>query len=65
MLQRNLLYTAVTRGREVVVIVGDAASIDRAVRTSRSGERVTRLRRLLRPGGETQQLAQRADVRRR
>lgn len=52
MLQRNLLYTAVTRGREVVVIVGDRASIDRAVRTSRAGERVTRLGALLRRGRE-------------
>ena len=49
MLQRNLLYTAVTRGREVVVIVGDRASIARAVQTSRNGERVTRLRQLLSP----------------
>jgi exodeoxyribonuclease V alpha subunit len=48
MLQRNLLYTAVTRGKEVVVLVGDRASIERAVRTSRSGERVTRLGHLLR-----------------
>ena len=47
MLQRNLLYTAVTRGRDVVIVVGDRAAIDRAVRTSRAGERVTRLRRLL------------------
>lgn len=47
MLQRNLLYTAVTRGREVVVIVGDRASIARAVETSRNGERITRLRHLL------------------
>jgi exodeoxyribonuclease V alpha subunit len=48
MLQRNLLYTAVTRGKEVVVIVGDRTAIDRAVRTSRAGERVTRLGHLLR-----------------
>jgi exodeoxyribonuclease V alpha subunit len=47
MLRRNLLYTAVTRGREVVVIVGDPAAIDLAVRTSRAGERVTRLCHLL------------------
>jgi exodeoxyribonuclease V alpha subunit len=47
MLQRNLLYTAVTRGKEVVVIVGDRTSIDRAVRTSRAGGRVTRLGHLL------------------
>ncbi len=48
MLQRNLLYTAVTRGKEVVVIVGDRPSIECAVRTSRAGERVTRLGHLLR-----------------
>jgi exodeoxyribonuclease V alpha subunit len=51
MLQRNLLYTAVTRGKDVVVIVGDRNSIDRAVRTSRSGERCTRLGHLLRRAG--------------
>lgn len=48
MLQRNLLYTAVTRGKEVVIVVGDRASIEKAVRTSRSGERLTRLVHLLR-----------------
>ena len=48
MLRRNLLYTAVTRGRKLVVIVGDSASIDRAVRTGRGGERWTRLAHCLR-----------------
>jgi exodeoxyribonuclease V alpha subunit len=43
MLRRNLLYTAVTRGRKVVVIVGDSGSIEKAVRTGRGGERWTRL----------------------
>jgi len=47
MLQRNLLYTAVTRGREAVILVGDRMAIEQAVRTSRSGERVTRLRECL------------------
>ncbi len=47
MLQRNLLYTAVTRGKEVVVLVGDRESIARAVRTSRAGGRVTRLGKLM------------------
>jgi exodeoxyribonuclease V alpha subunit len=47
MLRRNLLYTAVTRGRKLVVIVGDQRSIDMAVRTGRGGERNTRLWRLL------------------
>ena len=48
MLRRNLLYTAVTRGRKLVVIVGDSASIQRAVRTGRGGERWTRLAYCLR-----------------
>ncbi len=43
MLRRNLLYTAVTRGRKLVVIVGDRSSVERAVRTGRGGERCTRL----------------------
>ena len=43
MLRRNLLYTAVTRGRKLVVIVGDSGSIETAVRTGRGGERWTRL----------------------
>ncbi|MEK6372597.1 MAG: ATP-dependent RecD-like DNA helicase [Acidobacteriota bacterium] len=43
MLRRNLLYTAVTRGRKLVVIVGDSRSVERAVRTGRGGERWTRL----------------------
>ncbi|HEX7809428.1 MAG TPA: AAA family ATPase, partial [Thermoanaerobaculia bacterium] len=47
MLRRNLLYTAVTRGRKLVVVVGDQRSIDMAVRTGRGGERNTRLAKLL------------------
>lgn len=43
MLRRNLLYTAVTRGRRLVVVVGDPQSVDKAVRTGRGGERWTRL----------------------
>jgi exodeoxyribonuclease V alpha subunit len=43
MLRRNLLYTAVTRGRKLVVIVGNRSSVEQAVRTGRGGERCTRL----------------------
>ena len=39
MLQRNLIYTAVTRGRNRVVIVGDPAAYAMAVR---NGQRATR-----------------------
>ena len=47
MLRRNLLYTAVTRGRRLVVLVGDMKSVQTAVRTGRGGERCTRLRHCL------------------
>ncbi|MBC8068769.1 MAG: ATP-dependent RecD-like DNA helicase [Deltaproteobacteria bacterium] len=43
MLRRNLLYTAVTRGRRLVVLVGDSTAIGTAVRTGHGGERWTRL----------------------
>ena len=32
MLQRNLLYTAITRGRELVVLVGGARALSLAVK---------------------------------
>ena len=44
MLQRNLLYTAITRGRKKVLIVGEAAAYAMAVRNSESKQRVTHLR---------------------
>ncbi len=43
MLQRNLLYTAITRGRKKVVIVGEPAAYAMAVRNSESKQRVTHL----------------------
>jgi exodeoxyribonuclease V alpha subunit len=48
MLQRNLFYTAVTRGRKLVVVVGNEDSVRTAVRTGRAGERITRLAHRLR-----------------
>jgi exodeoxyribonuclease V alpha subunit len=54
MLQRNLLYTAVTRARELVVLVGTKRALGIAVRNARTAERHTalaaRLRTLLREG---------------
>ncbi|MEE2830330.1 MAG: ATP-dependent RecD-like DNA helicase [Myxococcota bacterium] len=43
MLQRNLLYTAITRGKEVVVLVGSRKAIDLAVANVRVAERWTGL----------------------
>ncbi|MCE6998010.1 ATP-dependent RecD-like DNA helicase [Saccharothrix sp. S26] len=51
MLQRNLLYTAVTRAKKLVVLVGSRKAIGQAVRTVGAGRRHTaldhRLARLL------------------
>ncbi|MET8712051.1 ATP-dependent RecD-like DNA helicase [Streptomyces sp. NPDC004735] len=43
MLQRNLLYTAVTRAKELVVLVGSRKAIGQAVRTVSAGRRCTAL----------------------
>jgi len=66
MLQRNLLYTAVTRAKKLVVLVGSTKAIGQAVRVAGAGRRYTALdhrlaerdthpaaaaRRSLRPGG--------------
>jgi exodeoxyribonuclease V alpha subunit len=48
MLSRPLLYTAVTRGRRVVVIVGDPSAVARAARTTRSTRTNARLAERLR-----------------
>jgi exodeoxyribonuclease V alpha subunit len=52
MLQRNLLYTAVTRGKRRVFIVGDPAAYAMAVRNTDSRQRCTTLAdRLAEPSG--------------
>ena len=43
MLQRNLLYTAVTRAKKLVVLVGSAKAIGQAVRSAGAGRRHTTL----------------------
>ncbi|WP_327291044.1 SF1B family DNA helicase RecD2 [Streptomyces sp. NBC_01198] len=43
MLQRNLLYTAVTRAKRLVVLVGSRRAIGQAVRTISAGRRFTAL----------------------
>lgn len=44
MLRRNLLYTALTRARELCVLVGDPRAIDRAIMKSDAAQRFTGLR---------------------
>ena len=43
MLQRNLLYTAITRGRRLVMLMGVPYAIDRAIKTNTVRERRTSL----------------------
>ena len=43
MLQRNLLYTAVTRGRELVVLVGTRRAVEIAVNNADASRRYSRL----------------------
>ncbi|WP_328725298.1 SF1B family DNA helicase RecD2 [Streptomyces sp. NBC_00259] len=51
MLQRNLLYTAVTRAKRLVVLVGSRKAIGQAVRTVSAGRRFTALDHRLAGGG--------------
>lgn len=48
LLQRNLLYTAVTRGRRLVVLVGTRKALAMAVKNDRPNQRHTRLAQRLR-----------------
>jgi len=48
MLQRNLLYTAITRAKQLVVLVGSSRALGQAVRTTGSGRRHTALAHRLR-----------------
>ena len=47
MLQRNLLYTAVTRGKKLVVLVGTKKALGMAVRKQDTSRRYSALRRRL------------------
>nr|WP_246849707.1 ATP-dependent RecD-like DNA helicase [Rubellimicrobium arenae] len=50
LLQRNLLYTGVTRGKRLVVLVGQAKAVAMAVRSTAGQRRWSRLREWLAPG---------------
>lgn len=47
MLRRALIYTAVTRAKRHVLIVGDPAAMETAIRTTDTEKRETRLARRL------------------
>jgi exodeoxyribonuclease V alpha subunit len=56
MLQRNLLYTGVTRGKRLVVLVGQKKAIAIAVRNVSGRRRWSKLQEWLRPGVPLQQI---------
>ena len=47
MLQRNLLYTAVTRGKKLVVLVGSRQALELAIRNRDTSQRYSMLRERL------------------
>lgn len=51
MLRRNLIYTGVTRGKKLVVLVGQRKAVGIAVRSAEGGRRWSKLRELLESGG--------------
>jgi exodeoxyribonuclease V alpha subunit len=60
MLKRNLLYTGITRGQRLVVLLGERRALQIAVRGGRGESRFTRLRQWLQAeqrGGPDRQVA--------
>jgi exodeoxyribonuclease V alpha subunit len=47
-LQRNLLYTAITRGKKLVIVVGSSRAVGIAIRSNQVRERRTTLSARLR-----------------
>ena len=43
LLQRNLIYTAITRGKQLVIVVGQSKALAAAVRNNRTGQRFSGL----------------------
>lgn len=50
MLQRNLIYTGITRGKKLVVLVGTTKALNLAIKTVDSTNRFSNLRKWLRDG---------------
>ena len=53
MLQRNLLYTAITRAKQLVVLVGTRRALAMAVKNNRPSERYSGLKERLSKGADT------------
>jgi exodeoxyribonuclease V alpha subunit len=43
LLERNLVYTAVTRGKKLVTIIGQTKALAMAVKNKKSSKRLTKL----------------------
>jgi exodeoxyribonuclease V alpha subunit len=43
LLQRNLIYTAITRGKQLVIVIGQSKALAAAVRNNRTGRRFSGL----------------------
>ena len=52
MLQRNLLYTAITRGKKLVLLIGSPYAVSRAIETNTVRERRTSLAGRLQTSGD-------------
>ncbi len=58
MLQRNLLYTGVTRAKKILVLIGEKRAISYAIKNETTTERNTKLAERIRREVEEQQVAQ-------
>lgn len=56
MLQRNLLYTGVTRAKKVCVLIGDKKAVNAAIRNGKTAKRNTMLKERLRKFSKEQSL---------
>ena len=63
MLQRNLLYTGMTRGKRLVVLVGQRKAVAIAVRGTQGRRRWSKLRELLSPSNIRSPPAERSSER--
>jgi exodeoxyribonuclease V alpha subunit len=52
MLQRNLLYTGITRAKKLLILAGSRRALAQAVRTRGAGRRHTALTHRLNPSGQ-------------
>lgn len=57
LLERNLLYTGVTRGKKLVVIIGQSKALSIAIHTNNAQRRLTKLAQRLRDSQFTTELA--------